>query len=116
MDAGAQGPPLVPAAQPVDLIVSVTDFAGHKEQLTLNSPPRVTEQEHRLVMQFRHNGRAGKRLDDVPALVAAARATARFPGAFPPFTLRELDSALEKRGAVWPGRDAFIERKSTRLN
>src|SRR5690606_10095729 len=88
MDAGEQGPPLMPAEQPVDLIVSVTDFAGHKEQLTLNSPPRVTEQEHRLVMHFRHNGRAGKRLDDVAGLVAAARATASFPGAFPPFTLR----------------------------
>src|SRR5690606_26205867 len=75
MDAGPHGPPLVPAAQPVDLIVSVTDFAGHKEQLTLNSPPRVTEQEHRLVIHFRHDGRAGKRLDDVPALAAAARAT-----------------------------------------
>src|SRR3546814_9748018 len=48
MDAGAQGPPLVPAAQPVDLIVSATDFAGHKAQLTLNSPPRVTEQEHQI--------------------------------------------------------------------
>src|SRR3546814_21071195 len=82
MDAGSHGPPLVPAEQPIDLIVSVTDFAGHKEQLTLNSPPCVTEQEHRLVMQFRQNGRAGKRLDDVPALVAAARATASFPGAF----------------------------------
>src|SRR3546814_8797295 len=113
MDAGAHGPPLVPAEQPIDLIVSVTDFAGHKEQLTLNSPPCVTEQEHRLVMQFRQNGRAGKRLDDVPALVAAARATASFPGAFPPFTLRELDRVLEKRGAGWPGRE---DRKSTRLN
>ncbi|KTE08171.1 patatin-like protein [Sphingopyxis sp. H115] len=114
MDAGTHGPPLVPAAQPIDLIVSVTDFAGHKEQLTLNSPPRVTEQEHRLVMQFRQDGRAGKRLDDVPGLVAAARATASFPGAFPPFTLRELDTALEKRGARWPGRDAFIRAQLPR--
>lgn len=114
MDAGPQGPPLVPAGQPVDLIVSVTDFAGHKEQLTLNSPPRVTEQEHRLMMHFRHDGRAGKRLDDVPGLVAAARATASFPGAFPPFTLRELDTVLEKRGVGWPGRDAFIHAQLPR--
>ena len=41
-------------------------------------------------MHFRQDGRAGKRLDDVPGLAAAARATASFPGAFPPFTLREL--------------------------
>src|SRR3546814_18394007 len=85
MDAGAHGPPLVPAEQPIDLIVSVTDFAGHKEQLTRNSPPRVNEQEHRLVMQFRQNGRAGTRLEDVPALVAAARANA----------------TLQNRSAAW---------------
>ncbi len=114
MDAGPQGPSLVPAGQPVDLIVSVTDFAGHKEELTLNSPPRVTEQEHRLIMQFRDIGRAGKRLDDVPALVAAARATASFPGAFPPFTLREIDRVLEKRGVEWPGRDDFIRTQLPR--
>src|SRR3546814_16311620 len=84
MDAGAHGPPLVPAEQPIDLIVSVTDFAGPKEQLTLNSPPRVTEQAPRLVMHFRQNGRAGKRPHDVPAPVAAARPPPTFPGPLPP--------------------------------
>ncbi|KTE41844.1 MULTISPECIES: patatin-like protein [unclassified Sphingopyxis] len=108
MEAGPQGPPLVPAGQPVDLFVSVTDFAGHRVALSLNSPPRVTEDEHRLVLHFRADGRSGKPLDDVPGLAAAARATASFPGAFPPFTLRELDAVLEKRGVAWPGRDAFI--------
>src|SRR3546814_19388274 len=88
MDAGAHGPPLVPAEQPIDLIVSVTDFAGHKEQLTLNSPPCVTEQEHRLVMPFRQNGPAGKRLADVPPLAPPSPPPATFPGAFPPLTLR----------------------------
>ncbi|APZ99401.1 patatin [Sphingopyxis sp. QXT-31] len=108
MEAGPQGPPLVPAGQPVDLFVSVTDFAGHRVTLSLNSPPRVTEDEHRLVLHFRADGRSAKPLDDVPSLAAAARATASFPGAFPPFTLRELDAVLEKRGVAWPGRDAFI--------
>lgn len=108
MEAGPQGPPLVPAGQPVDLFVSVTDFAGHRVALSLNSPPRVTEDEHRLVLHFRADGRSGKPLDDVPGLAAAARATASFPGAFPPFTLRELDAVLEKRGVAWPGRGAFI--------
>lgn len=108
MEAGPQGPPLVPAGQPVDLFVSVTDFAGHRVALSLNSPPRVTEDEHRLVLHFRADGRSGKPLDDVPGLAAAARATASFPGAFPPFTLRELDAVLAKRGVAWPGRDAFI--------
>jgi patatin-related protein len=111
MDAAPKGPPLVPAGQPIDLFVSVTDFAGHSAPLSLNSPPRVTEQEHRLIMRFREDRRTGKRIDDVPALAAAARATASFPGAFPPFTLRELDRVLEKRGIDWPGRDAFIARQ-----
>jgi patatin-related protein len=108
MDAGPSGPALVPGGQPVDLFVSVTDFAGHSVPLALNSPPRVTEDEHRLMLHFREDSGAGKRLDDVPGLTAAARATASFPGAFPPFTLRELDRVLEKRKIAWPGRDAFI--------
>src|SRR3546814_6081723 len=82
MDAGPRGPVLVPAGQPIDLFVSVTDFAGHSMPLSLHSPPRVTEQEHRLILHFRQDGRTGKRLDDVPGLAVAARATASFPGAF----------------------------------
>jgi patatin-related protein len=108
MDAGPQGPVLVPNGQPIDLFVSVTDFAGHSVPLALNSPALVTEDEHRLMLHFREDRRTGARLDDVPGLTAAARATASFPGAFPPFTLRELDRVLDKRGIAWPGRDAFI--------
>lgn len=108
MDAGPRGPQLVPQGQPIDLFVSVTDFAGHSAALSLNSPPRVTEQEHRLVMRFREDVRTGARIDDVPGLAAAARATASFPGAFPPFTLRELDRVLEQRGIDWPARADFI--------
>ena len=108
MEAGPRGPVLVPDGQPVDLFVSVTDFAGHSVPLALNSPPRVTEDEHRLMLHFREDSPAGKRLGDVPGLTAAARATASFPGAFPPFTLRELDRVLEKRKIAWPDRDAFI--------
>jgi patatin-related protein len=108
MDAGPRGPLLVPDGQPIDLFVSVTDFAGHAMPLSLNSPPRVTEQEHRLVIHFRHDGRGGRRIDDVPGLTAAARATASFPGAFPPFTLREIDHVLERRNLAWPARAGFI--------
>src|SRR3546814_11925348 len=84
MDAGPRGPVLVPAGQPIDLFVSVTDFAGHSMPLSLHSPPRVTEQEPRLILHFRQDGRTGQRLDAVPGLPAAARATASFPGAFAP--------------------------------
>ncbi|MGQ3102435.1 MAG: patatin-like protein [Sphingopyxis solisilvae] len=109
MDAGPQGPALVPDGQPVDLFVSVTDFAGHSMPLSLNSPPRVSEQEHRLILHFRRGGAPGSDLGDVPALATAARATASFPGAFPPFTLREIDRVIEKRKIAWPSRDAFLQ-------
>jgi hypothetical protein len=39
--------------------------------------------------------------------VFAARATASFPGAFPPFRIGELDAALAERGRPWPGRQSF---------
>lgn len=108
MEAGPRGPVLVPPGQPLDLFVSVTDFAGHRRPLALHSPPLVEEREHRLTIAFRRDGAAGSSLDDVPALAAAARATASFPGAFPPFTVAEADAVLAQRGIDWPTRDAFI--------
>ena len=108
MAAGPRGPVLVPPGQPVDLFVSVTDFAGHRRPLALHSPREVAEREHRLTIAFRKGGAPGSALDDVPALAAAARATASFPGAFPPFTLAEADAVLAARGIAWPTRDAFI--------
>lgn len=108
MEQGPHGPPLVPDGQPVDLFVTVTDFAGYRVPLALHSPAQVTEHEHRLTIQFRRDGEPGKSLDDIPALAVAARATAGFPGAFPPFTLHEADTALARRGVPWPTRAAFV--------
>lgn len=108
MDAGPVGPVLIPGEQPFDLFVSVTDFAGHRRPLVLHTPSMVEEREHRLTLAFRKDGAPGEQLDDVPALAAAARATASFPGAFPPFTLAETDAVLAARGLDWPARDAFI--------
>ncbi|HET6538599.1 MAG TPA: patatin-like protein [Sphingopyxis sp.] len=109
MDAAPAGPPLLPEGQPVDLIISVTDFAGYSVSLKLHSPGSVSEQEHRLVLHFRDGGKSGSGLDDVIGLVAAARATASFPGAFPPFTVRELDRTLAARGLEWPQRNEFLQ-------
>jgi patatin-related protein len=102
------GPPLLPAYQPLDLFVTVTDFHGHPERLRLHSPAEVKETEHRLILSFRDPGGAARELADPAALVFAARATASFPGAFPPFQARELDAVLAKRGQAWPGRDEFL--------
>jgi len=110
MERGPKGDPLLPDYQPLDLFVTVTDFHGYPEQLRLNSPPQVIETEHRLTLSFQDPGGANRRLADPAELVFAARATASFPGAFPPFNVGELDRCLEERGQAWPGRAAFLAR------
>lgn len=110
MEKSETGNPLLPAGHPLDLFVTVTDFEGHVERLTLNSPPEVNENEHRLTIDFRARGWNSRTLADTAELVFAARATASFPGAFPPFTVRELDGVLAGMGRSWPGRDAFLKR------
>ncbi|PZO76838.1 MAG: DUF3376 domain-containing protein [Sphingomonas hengshuiensis] len=108
MAAGPVGPRLLPPGQPLDLFVTVTDFAGHPELLRLNSPKEVVETEHRIVIGFSDHGDGP--LADPAELVFAARATSSFPGAFPPFRVGELDAALKDRGTDWPGREAFLRR------
>jgi patatin-related protein len=110
MEQGPKGDPLLPDYQPLDLFVTVTDFHGYPEQLRLNSPPQVIETEHRLTLSFQDPGGAGRRLADPAELTYAARATASFPGAFPPFRVAELDHCLDRRKRPWPGRAAFLER------
>jgi patatin-related protein len=110
MEAGPTGPRLLPDGQPLDLFVTVTDFIGHPERLRLNSPPEVVETEHRLVLDFTDSGEPRDTLADPAELAFAARATSSFPGAFPPFTVAELDAVLAARGADWTGRRAFLRR------
>jgi len=110
MAAAPAGPPLLPDEQPLDLFVTVTDFHGHPQRLRLNSPPEVVENEHRLVLSFTDPSGPGRSLGDMPDLAFAARATASFPGAFPPFTVVELDAVLASRGRTWSGRDRFLGR------
>jgi patatin-related protein len=110
MAASDHGPRLLPAGQPLDLFVTVTDFGGHPERLSLNSPAEVVETEHRLVIGFSDGGGAVETLAPAPDLAFAARATSSFPGAFPPFTVAELDDVLAARGIDWPARQAFLTR------
>ena len=106
--AKTNGPKLLPGGQPLDLFVTVTDFHGHDQILNLNSPTQVVESEHRVTIDFSTRGRTD--LADVPDLVFAGRATASFPGAFPPFSARELDRTLAARKTEWTGRDSFLKR------
>ena len=113
MAAGARTPPLIPPLQPLDLFVTVTDFHGAAETLRLHSPPQITENEHRLVIAFNDAGigRDGRRhLGDIAELAFAARATASFPGAFPPARIGEIDDVVAARHALWPGRAGFLRR------
>lgn len=104
------GIPLLPHGYPIDLAVTATDFRGYSETLRLNSPPQVEETEHRLSITFRRRVGDGMALADSLELVLAARATASFPGAFPPLALSEIDALAEAEGHAWPTRDAFLKR------
>jgi patatin-related protein len=110
MAAQGGGEPLLPPDHPLDLFVTATDFVGHEERLQLNSPPEISEIEHRMTIGFLGRGARPRQFADPAELVFAARATASFPGAFPPFTVRELDAVLAQRARKWSGRTAFLER------
>lgn len=104
--------PLLPPGHPLDLFVTATDFKGHVEGLRLHSPPLVEESEHRLSLGFRAvtPARGGAMFASPLELVFAARATASFPGAFPPLRPQEIDRLAAEQAHEWPGRDAFLAR------
>ena len=104
--------PLIPPGLPLDLFVTVTDFHGRPEALTLHSPPSIVETEHRLIIDFQSSGEgmSPRTIGDPAELAFAARATASFPGAFPPAQVGEIDAVLAERKAAWPGRAAFLRR------
>jgi len=108
MADGPAGPPLLPDGQPLDLFVTATDLGGRPQRLRLNSPPVVIEREHRLVFGFRGD-RAGP-IASAQALAFAGRASASFPGAFPPMGVAEMDRVLAARGTEWPDRAADLAR------
>jgi patatin-related protein len=110
MERGEAGPALLPDGQPLDLFITMTDFHGHPRDMTLNSPPRVTELEHRITASFSTSETGYAGLGDLAELAFAARTTSSFPGAFPPFHVGELDALLRTRGREWPSRDAFLRR------
>ncbi len=110
VQATERGPKLLPPGQPLDLFVTVTDFVGHPEKLQLHSPPEALEMEHRITIGFSTRGQQAGHLADAAELTFAGRATASFPGAFPPFTVKELDDVLEEKGHVWSNRKNFLKR------
>ncbi|MFN2100679.1 patatin-like protein [Altererythrobacter sp. MF3-039] len=112
MANGPIGKPLLPPGHPLDLFVTTTDFRGYVEFLRLNSPPVVEESEHRMPVSFRSMTpeEENRGIADSLELVLAARATASFPGAFPPMKLEEIDQLAEQEGRTWSHRTEFLER------
>lgn len=112
MKEGGADAPLLPEGHPLDLFVTATDFRGHAEVLRLHSPEVIEESEHRLSIGFRAPTppSAGESLAASIELVFAARATASFPGAFPPLRLAEIDALAKEHDDPWLSRTAFIER------
>ena len=106
----SRGPKLLPPGQPLDLFVTVTDFVGHPEKLQLHSPTEAMEMEHRITIGFSTRGQKEGEVADPAELTFAGRATASFPGAFPPFTVKELDEVLDKKQHVWSNRKNFLKR------
>lgn len=105
------GKPLLPTGHPLDLFVTATDFKGHLETLRLHSPALVLESEHRLTFGFHAKaGHDGEPLAAIPELVMAGRASASFPGAFPPLQIAEIDRLVDEQGERWPTRDVFLAR------
>jgi patatin-related protein len=95
--AGVEGATLVPRDESVELMVTMTDLKGHRRYIPI-SDRVVHDRTHRHVVRFcfdhevdqfgeRHNG----------PLAFAARATSSFPGAFPPLSTGEFQSALGAR-------------------
>lgn len=112
MRDGQAGQPLLPPGHPIDLFVTTTDFRGRTELLRLNSPEIVEESEHRMPISFRNNvpANGGSDIANLLELTMAARATASFPGAFPPLQLEEIDELAKSEGQNWDGRSQFLER------
>ncbi|QIQ86095.1 patatin-like protein [Erythrobacter sp.] len=112
MAAQPPGPVLLPPGHPLDLAVTATDFRGHVELLRLHSPEIAQETEHRMPISFRSKAgeKPGVGVADPLELVLAARATASFPGAFPPLELAEVDRLAASQGHHWDSRGAFLAR------
>jgi patatin-related protein len=107
---------LLPPGTKLDLVVTATDFRGLDRTIFIHDPSVVKEREHRHLLRFHLDHDKTGHLqsdfdaDNLPSLAFAARASASYPGAFPPAQLREMDDLLASRHSPWPGRSRFLAR------
>lgn len=113
---GAKWESLLPPGSRLDLLVTVTDFRGLERSIFIHDPPVVYEREHRHLLRFGLDHRRSGHLvsdfdvDNFPSLAFACRASASYPGAFPPVQVREMDDILAERHRPWPARADFLDR------
>lgn len=113
---GASTESLLPPGTRLDLLVTVTDFRGLDRSIFIHDPSVVKEREHRHLLRFRlDHDQTGHLhsdfdLESLPSLAFAARASASYPGAFPPAQIREMDDLLASRHWPWPSRSRFLAR------
>jgi len=118
--SGLASESLLPTGAKLDLLVTVTDFRGLVRPIFIHDPPVAHEREHRHILRFSLDHRRTGHLqsdfdvDSLPSLAFAGRASASYPGAFPPAQIRELDDILAERHRPWPARTHFLERNFRR--
>lgn len=115
MGTAIPGKSLLPTGHQLDLFVSLTNFYGQKQTVTMHDPQRIAEQQHKVTLAFHHRqGRTKPRFSDfddgnIAGLGFAARATSSFPGAFPPMRLKDLTQFLAKEGLNWDHENQFMD-------
>lgn len=122
MGKAKPGKSLLPRGHKLDLFVSLTNFFGQHQSVTMHDPDRIDEQQHKVSLRFSHQqGQHSPRQTDfddtnVPALGFAARATSSFPGAFPPMRLADLQTYLKEVGLGWAHEKEFMDKNFAHLD
>ncbi|WP_321395682.1 patatin-like protein [Emcibacter sp.] len=111
---------LLPRGHQLDLFVTLTDYHGFRRNIPINDPPIIEEREHRHRLKFSYfkglftsvpeDSYSDFEKKDLPGLSFASRATACYPGAFPPAQLREVDHFLKDLDQVWTEKDNFLDK------
>lgn len=105
---------LLPPETRLDLMITVTDYHGAEKLIFMHDPPSVREREHRQMLRFvaarsSHNlSQSDFSLSNVASLAFAGRASASYPGAFPPAQIGEMDAILAELDFPWPDREQFL--------
>ena len=106
---------LLPTELRLDLMITVTDYHGADQAIYLHDPAIIHEREHRQLLHFQAEtsqpglARSDFELGNIPSLAFAGRASASYPGAFPPAQLQEMDDIVAQRKLPWTGRSRFLK-------